>query len=134
MSLLYADTPAAPATAAGTASSTVPGTAPDAGPVSPLDGILHSPLPVMVIIFGLFWWLFIRPQQKQQKEREAQLKQLKEGDKVVLVSGVHAVVHKLENDDVVHLTIAEGVRIKAQRTAVDRKINPEGAAPETKPG
>lgn len=128
MSLLYADTPAA--AVAGVAGAA----AADAGPVSPLDGILHSPLPVMVIIFGLFWWLFIRPQQKQQKERENQLKQLKEGDKVVLVSGVHATVSKIENDDIVYLSIAEGVRIKAQRTAVDRKLNPEGAAAVAKAG
>jgi preprotein translocase subunit YajC len=110
MSLLYADTPAAAASAA-------------AGPVSPLDGILHSPLPVMVVIFGLFWWLFIRPQQKQAKEREGQLKQLKEGDKVILVSGVHATVTRVEEGDVLRLQIADGVTVKAQRTAVDRKAS-----------
>ncbi len=106
MSLLYADTPAAAAAA------------PE--PVSPVAALLHSPLPLMVIIFGLFWWLLIRPQQKQQKEREAQLKALKEGDKVIMVSGVHATVAKVE-DDVLSLRIAEGVVVRAQRTAVDRK-------------
>jgi preprotein translocase subunit YajC len=117
MSFLYADTTAVPA-------------APDAaaaGPVSPLDSILHSPLPVMVIIFGLFWWLFIRPQQKQAKEREASLKELKEGDKVILLSGVHAQVVRVDDDDTLQLQIAEGVKIKAQRVAVDRKISPPGA-------
>ena len=109
MALLYADTPAAAALPA------------SAGTPSPLDALLHSPLPVMLVIFGLFWWLFIRPQQKQQKEREAQLKQLKEGDRVILVSGVHATVAKVEDADVVRLTIADGVTVKAQRTAVDRK-------------
>ena len=77
----------------------------------------------MVVIFGLFWWLFIRPQQKQAKERENQLKQLKEGDRVVMVSGVHATVTKVEGDDVLRLQIAEGVTVKAQRTAVDRKAS-----------
>lgn len=115
MSLLYADSSAASASSAAASAA--------AAPASPLDGILHSPLPVMVVIFGLFWWLFIRPQQKQAKEREAQLKQLKEGDKVIMVSGVHATVHKVEDNDVLHLTIAEGVKVKAQRTAVDRKVS-----------
>ncbi|HTB23342.1 MAG TPA: preprotein translocase subunit YajC [bacterium] len=113
MSFLYADTPAL----AGAA----PAAADAAAPMSPLDGILHSPLPVMIIIFGLFYWLFIRPQQKQAKEREAQLKELKEGDKVILVSGVFATVAKVEGDDVLRLQIADGVTIKAKRTAVDRK-------------
>jgi preprotein translocase subunit YajC len=123
MSLLYADT-TAPA-AAGSAAAGVPGDA--AGAPSMLDGILHSPLPVMIAIFGLFWWLFIRPQQKQAKEREEQLKSLKDGDKVVLVSGVHATGVKVE-DDIVRLQIADNVVVKAQRTSVDRKVVP--AAPE----
>jgi preprotein translocase subunit YajC len=118
MSFLYADTTAAPA---------APDAAAAAGPVSPLDSILHSPLPVMVIIFGLFWWLFIRPQQKQAKEREASLRELKEGDKVILLSGVHAQVVRVDDDDTLQLQIAEGVKIKAQRVAVDRKISPPGA-------
>jgi preprotein translocase subunit YajC len=120
MSFLYADTPAAPAAAPAVtgASAGVPGA--DAAPSSLVDGILHSPLPVMVAIFGLFWWLFIRPQQKQAKEREESLKQLKEGDKVVMLSGVHATVVKVE-DDTVRLQIADNVVVKAQRTAVDRK-------------
>jgi preprotein translocase subunit YajC len=97
MSFLYADTTTAPAG---------PDASAAAGPVSPLSGILHSPLPVMVIIFGLFWWLFIRPQQKQAKEREASLKELKEGDKVILLSGVHAQVVRVDDDDTLQLQIA----------------------------
>jgi preprotein translocase subunit YajC len=114
MSLLFADTPAAASAAAASA-------APEAQP-SMLENLLHSPLPVMIVIFALFWFLFIRPQQKQQKEREAQLKALQPGDKVVLVSGVHATVSKVEEGDLLKLEIAEGVVVKAQRTAVDRKL------------
>ena len=115
MSLLYADTPAA----AGAAATGAPA---DSGPMSLITRM--GPMLPLVFIVGLFYWLLIRPQQKQQKEREAQLKELKEGDKVVLVSGVHATVSKVEENDVLRLQIADGVVIKAQRTAVDRKVLP----------
>jgi preprotein translocase subunit YajC len=80
---------------------------------------LLSLLP-LVVIFGLFYFLFIRPQQKQAKEREKLLKDLKEGDKVVLVSGVYAVVDKVEDETTLRLKIADGVLVKAARTAVER--------------
>ena len=51
----------------------------------------------------------------------AVLKTLKEGDKVVLVSGVYATIVKVdESDDVMTLKIAEGVNVKAARSAVER--------------
>ena len=74
----------------------------------------------LVIIFALFYFLFIRPQQKQQKERDGLLKGLKEGDKVVLVSGVYATVTKVEDEDTLRLQIAEGVNVKAARSSVER--------------
>lgn len=83
---------------------------------NPLVGLLP-----LVVIFGLFYFLFIRPQQKQQKERDNMLKALKEGDKVVMVSGVYATVSKVEDGgDVLRLQIADGVNVKAARSAVDR--------------
>lgn len=85
-----------------------------------LAEIMRGPLPMMLIVGVMFYFLFIRPQQKQAKERENLLKELKEGDKVVLVSGVYATVAKVEADDIVRLQIAEGVTIKAGRSAVER--------------
>ncbi len=83
---------------------------------NPLVGLLP-----LVVIFALFYFLFIRPQQKQAKERENLLKALKEGDKVVLVSGVYATVSKVEDGgEILRLQIADGVNIKAARSAVDR--------------
>lgn len=102
MSQLYAMAPA-PAAAGAPAAN-------------PLVGLLP-----LVVIFGLFYFLFIRPQQKQQKERDGMLKALKEGDKVVMVSGVYATVSKVEDGgDVLRLQIADGVNVKAARSAVDR--------------
>jgi preprotein translocase subunit YajC len=83
---------------------------------NPLVGLMP-----LVVIFALFYFLFIRPQQKQAKEREKMLKAVKEGDKVVLVSGVYATVSKVEDGgEVLRLQIADGVHVKAARSAVER--------------
>lgn len=83
---------------------------------NPLIGLLP-----LLVIFGLFYFLFIRPQQKQAKEREGMLKAIKEGDKIVMVSGVYATVTKVEDGgEVLRLQIAENVSVKAARSAVER--------------
>lgn len=92
-----------------------PGPAADGSSPNPLVSLLP-----LVVIFALFYFLFIRPQQKQAKEREGLLKDLKEGDKVVMVSGVYATVNKVEEGDILRLQIAEGVNVKAARSAVER--------------
>ena len=92
---------------------------PSADPNAPAPNPLMSLLP-LVVIFALFYFLFIRPQQKQAKEREKMLKEIKEGDAVVLVSGVYATVDKVEDETTLRLKIAEGVTVKAARSAVER--------------
>jgi preprotein translocase subunit YajC len=95
-------------------------------PSTPADPNAPAPNPFMsmlplVVIAVLFYFLLIRPQQKQAKERDRLLKDLKEGDKVVLVSGVFATVTKIEDEGkVLRLQIADNVVVKANRVAVER--------------
>ena len=89
-------------------------------PGAPAPNPLVSLMP-LVIIVGMAYFLLFRPQMKAQKERTNLMKALKEGDKVVLVSGVYATVVKVdEAEDVLTLKIAEGVNVKAARSAVER--------------
>jgi preprotein translocase subunit YajC len=94
------------------AMSPVPG--PAEGP-----GALASFLPFAVIIV-LFYFLLIRPQQKQQKERTNLLKNLKGGEDVVTVGGVYAKVVKVNEDDTMILKISDNTNIKVTRQAVER--------------
>jgi preprotein translocase subunit YajC len=94
------------------------GTVPAAAPAGP-PPILQLGFFAVLFIFAYF--MLIRPQMKAQKERQETLKKLKEGDKVVLVSGVYASIVKVdEGEDVLTLKIAEGVNVKAGRAAVER--------------
>jgi len=84
-----------------------------------------SLLPPMLMMFAIFYFILIRPQQKKQKEALKMLDELKEGDAVVTLSGIHGTIKKLK-DDTVMLQIADNVRIKINRTSIS-KVN-EGKA------
>jgi preprotein translocase subunit YajC len=72
-----------------------------------------------VLIFVIFYFLLIRPQQKKQKEQKALLDSLKKGDKVVTTSGIWGTVTNLGKETVT-LQIADNTKIKMQRDNVAR--------------
>ena len=78
------------------------------------------------LIFLIFWFLVIRPQSKERKEREAAVGNLKKNDKVVTNAGIHGTVVGLE-DDAVMLRVDDknNVRMKFSRQAI-WQVNDEG--------
>mgnify|MGYP000924385440 FL=1 len=89
---------------------------------------------MMVVIFAIFYFLMIRPQQKKQKELKAMLDNLAYGDTVMTSGGIHGKVTGLA-DAVVTLEIADKVRIKVARSAIAAVLQKAGApatAPATK--
>lgn len=77
------------------------------------DNTLMAFLP-MILIFGVFYFLMIRPQQKKAKEHKALLDNLKKGDAVITNGGLYGKVTGL-TDTVVTLEIAEKVRVRVSR-------------------
>jgi preprotein translocase subunit YajC len=79
----------------------------------------------MVLIFGIFYFLLIRPQQKRQREHEDMLKAVAKGDRVVTSGGLHGQVVG-ESEDVLTLEIAmagkERVRVKVDRRGIERVL------------
>ena len=82
-------------------------------------------LPI-VLIFVVFYFLLIRPQQQRQKETKAMLAALKRGDKVITGGGILGVVTKAKDNDV-EVEIAEGVRINVLRDTISSVVNPKPA-------
>jgi len=87
-------------------------------------GSLYQLLP-FILIFVIFYFLLIRPQQKKQKQaqkdRETMLKALKAGDKIVTTGGIYGtIVAVREKDDTVQLRIAQSVSVEAERSAIAR--------------
>jgi preprotein translocase subunit YajC len=70
-----------------------------------------------MIIFAIFYFLLIRPQQKKAKQHQAMLSALKKGDRVVSSGGLHGLITGISND-VVTMEVAPKVRVKVSRGSV----------------
>jgi len=73
----------------------------------------------LIVVFIVFYFVLIRPQQQQQKKRQEMLAQLKKGDKVVTVGGIHGEITAVYDDEV-QLRIADKVEIRLSRSGVGR--------------
>jgi preprotein translocase subunit YajC len=78
------------------------------------DGGFATLLP-LVLIFVVFYFLLIRPQQKRAKNHRAMLSAVRRGDRVVTGGGIIGTVTKVVNDEEVAVEIAEGIKIRVQR-------------------
>ena len=72
-----------------------------------------------ILIFVIFYFLLILPQQKRQKKLRAMLEALKKGDKVVTSSGIWGTVTNLGKDTIT-LQIADNAKVKVQRDHIAR--------------
>ena len=90
------------------------------------DGGRHRSriLPLIVGIFAIFYFLLIRPQQKQRRERETLLRAVKKGDRVVTTSGMHGTVVGLD-EHTVTLRVGDQVKLDV-RPGGDRAHRPGG--------
>ena len=88
-------------------------------------GSLGSMLLPMLVIFGAFYFLLIRPQQKKQKEHGALVSALSTGDEVLTSGGILGKITGV-TDHYVTLRIADGVEIKIQKTTVTQVV-PKGS-------
>ncbi|OIP43977.1 MAG: preprotein translocase subunit YajC [Deltaproteobacteria bacterium CG_4_10_14_3_um_filter_60_8] len=101
----------------------------DAGAAAgPQNGFM-SFLP-LILIFVIFYFLLIRPQQKKAKDHQIFLANLKKGDQVVTSGGLHGEITGL-TDTVVTLEIADNLRVKVARPYILGTISAMAAAKET---
>lgn len=78
--------------------------------------VIANFLPI-IFIFGIFYFLLIRPQQKRQREYEKMLKEIKKNDEIVTTGGIHGTILNVK-DDTVTLKIDENVKIEINKNAV----------------
>ncbi|HHT73116.1 MAG TPA: preprotein translocase subunit YajC [Firmicutes bacterium] len=71
-----------------------------------------------IIVIGVFYFMVIRPQQKQQKQRREMLDALKKGDRVVTIGGIYGEITLLK-EDYVTLKVADKVEIKVRRSGIE---------------
>lgn len=109
-----------------------PAFAQDAAATGGTGAVIMQLLP-LILIFAVFYFLLIRPQQKKMKDHRAMLQALKRGDKVVTGGGIVAAVTKVRDDsDEIEVEIAPNVRVTVVRGTIGSVIKPE-AANDAKP-
>lgn len=88
--------------------------------------ILTTVLP-FVVMLAVLYFLLIRPQQKRQKTRNAMLNELKKGDKVTTIGGLHGTIMDI-TDDIVVLRVNDATKLTFDRSAINSKSVSASAA------
>ena len=91
----------------------------------------------LILIFIVFYFLLIRPQQKKIKQHKETLEGIRRGDKVITGGGIIATVTKIDNDMEVTVEIAKDVKVKVQRSTIAGVVNrtePVGGKPANDTG
>lgn len=81
------------------------------------QSILGSPFVMMGLMVVMFYFLLIRPQQRQRKEQAARIAALKNGDKVITTAGLHGIVHNVKEATVM-IKVAEGTILEFDKPAI----------------
>jgi preprotein translocase subunit YajC len=84
---------------------------------------------VLVALFGLMWFLLIRPQRRRAVEQLEMQEQLRVGDEILTAGGIHGLVKAIDGD-IVHVEIAPGTLVRVDRRAVAAAGSAEESADE----
>jgi preprotein translocase subunit YajC len=90
-------------------------------PPSDVMSSLMKFLPLF-LIFGVFYFLLIRPQQKKFDEQSAMIKALKKGDRVVTSGGIVGTILSLDGEEYAVVEIAPDVRVKVVRSTIGNLV------------
>lgn len=85
-----------------------------------------QPIVMMLLMFGIFYFLLIRPQVKRQKEHQQMLTALKKGDEVITRGGLIGKISGL-TPDTVTLELQEKVRVRVRRAYIEQKAGADAA-------
>ncbi len=89
------------------------------------QGNIFASLLPLIVLFAIFYFLIIRPQQKQAKEHKQMLESLKKGDKIVTTGGLIAEIVKTpdENDDFIKVKLNDETIVKIARDYVAKMVD-----------
>ena len=77
----------------------------------------------LILIFGIMYFLLIRPQQKKLKEHKGMVTALRRGDQVVTQGGLIGKVAKVKDDNEIEIDLAEGVRVRVVKSTIAQVIS-----------
>jgi preprotein translocase subunit YajC len=83
-----------------------------------VDKMLMDTLVFLFLLFSIFYFLLIRPQQKRLNEHKAMLGTMKKGSRVLTGGGIVGVISKVENDSIVVVEIAPNVKVRVTKESI----------------
>ena len=87
------------------------------------DGIVQF-IP-LILIFVIFYFFLIRPQQKRVKDHKAMVESLKRGDEVITSGGIIGIVDRVMEDDRIEVTISENTKVQIIRSTITSLLKKE---------
>ena len=76
----------------------------------------------LILIFVIFYFFLIRPQQKKVKEHKSMVTALKRGDEVITSGGIVATIERVHEDDKIDLSISENVTVKVVKSTIQNLL------------
>ena len=80
----------------------------------------------LILIFIIFYFFLIRPQQKRVKDHKVMVESLKRGDEVITSGGIIGVVDRVMEDDRIEVTIGENTKVQIIRSTITSLLKKEG--------
>lgn len=80
---------------------------------------------MLVGLFAIVYFFMIRPQNKKQKEIQKFRNALEVGQDVITIGGIHGTIKRIEDNDIIMLSVSTGVEIKFDRSAIMPKGQPK---------
>ncbi|NBO19055.1 MAG: preprotein translocase subunit YajC [Proteobacteria bacterium] len=78
---------------------------------------------ILGMLFFIFYFLLIRPQQKRLKMHQEMMKTLQKGNKIMSTGGIIGTIIKFEGDDIVVVEVAQNVRVRMARSAISEVLS-----------
>ena len=76
----------------------------------------------LILIFVIFYFFLIRPQQKKVKEHKSMVDALKRGDEVITSGGIVGIIERVHEDDKIDLSISENVTVKVVKSTIQNLL------------
>lgn len=77
----------------------------------------------LLLIFGIMYFLLIRPQQKKMKEHQTMVNGMRRGDKVVTAGGMFGKVVKVHEEGEIEVEIADGVKVRMVQSTIAQVVS-----------
>ena len=84
----------------------------------------------LILIFVIFYFFLIRPQQKKVKEHKIMVENLKRGDKVITVGGIVGTIDRIVDGEKVEVEIADNVKVEIIKSTGIQSLVPAGQEPK----